>query len=146
MGLRSFEDKLQQISAGHMGASSCTKPFVVQELVIAAKELIVHRARLYHDAKGASAASLTYGLEEYELTSLTERCSFATLGNAGNDLTHGESGLYCPRSAFSYSLAGEAAQELNVIYERSFTVAGAEHEAVTYLFDLTLGFDFATSA
>jgi hypothetical protein len=35
---------------------------------------------------------------------------------------------------------------LNVIFEKSFTIGGAEHEAVTYLFDLTLGFDFATSA
>ena len=135
-----------------MGASSCTKPFVVQELVIAAKELIVHRAKLYHEhqrdaeASTKSSTNSTYGHEEHELASLSERCSFTTLGNAGKDLTHGESGLYCPRAAYSYSLAGEAPQELNVIYERTFTVAGAEHEAVTYLFDLTLGFDFATSA
>lgn len=131
-----------------MGASSCTKPFVVQELVIAAKELLVHRAKLYRDSKASAkgATSPTYGLEEHELTSLSERCSFATLGNTGNDLTRGESGLYCPRAAFSYSLAGEAPQELNVIYEKTFTITGAEHEAVTYLFDLTLGFDFATSA
>jgi hypothetical protein len=33
-----------------------------------------------------------------------------------------------------------------VIFEKRFTIAGAEKEAVTYLFDLTLGFDFATSA
>ena len=131
-----------------MGASSCTKPFVVQELVIAAKELIVHRAKLYHDSTTSTQSSTnsTYGHEEHELTSLSERCAFTTLGNAGKDLTHGESGLYCPRAAYTYSLAGEAPQELNVIYERTFTVAGAEHEAVTYLFDLTLGFDFATSA
>ena len=64
-----------------MGASSCTKPFVVQELVIAAKELLVHRAKLYRDSKASAkgATSPTYGLEEHELTSLSERCSFATL-------------------------------------------------------------------
>jgi len=32
-----------------MGASSCSKPFVVQELVIASKDLLVKRAQKYHD-------------------------------------------------------------------------------------------------
>jgi hypothetical protein len=35
---------------------------------------------------------------------------------------------------------------LNTIFSETFTVDGALHEAVTYLFDLTLGFDFATGA
>ena len=39
VGIRSYEDRT--VSAAHMGASSCSKPFVVQELAITAKELVV---------------------------------------------------------------------------------------------------------
>lgn len=32
------------------------------------------------------------------------------------------------------------------MWTKEFTVVGAEKEAVTYLFDLNIGFDFATTA
>jgi hypothetical protein len=146
VGLRSFDDKIEQASAGHMGATACTKPFVVQELVIAAQELIVRRAKQYQSSRSTLPSDNTYGPEEHELSMITERCQFSTLNNTDATLEHGEAGLYCPRSAFSYSLAGEAPQELNVLYQKSFSIGGAESQAVTYLFDFTLGFDFATSA
>ena len=40
----------------------------------------------------------------------------------------------------------EQPQELNGVYQTNFKIEGAEGEEVTYLFDLTLGFDFATAA
>jgi len=43
-------------------------------------------------------------------------------------------------------MAGESPQELNTILSEKFTILGAMTEPVTYLFDLTLGFDFASSA
>ena len=52
IGFKSFEDK--QISAGHMGASACSKPFVTSELLIASKELIRSRADKYHNARSDS--------------------------------------------------------------------------------------------
>lgn len=62
------------------------------------------------------------------------------------DLKRGENGLYCKRTAFTYSLAGQNPMDLNTIYEKKFKIAGAENEAVTYLVDLTIMFEFATSA
>jgi len=32
------------------------------------------------------------------------------------------------------------------VFKQTFEVVGAAHESVTYLFDLTLGFEFSTSA
>jgi len=45
VGLKSFEERL--ISAGHMGAIACSKPFVIQELTIISKDLISERVRKY---------------------------------------------------------------------------------------------------
>jgi hypothetical protein len=39
VGVRSFEEKT--ISGGHMGATACSKPFVIQELSIMSKDLII---------------------------------------------------------------------------------------------------------
>lgn len=49
IGIRSFEDKT--ISGGHMGAISCSKPFVTQELAIVSKDLVTERARRYKEIK-----------------------------------------------------------------------------------------------
>ena len=54
--------------------------------------------------------------------------------------------MYCNRNAYTYNLEGQAANDLNTIFEKKFTIVGAQKESVTYLWDLTLGFDFATSA
>jgi hypothetical protein len=62
------------------------------------------------------------------------------------ELKKGENGLYCSRTAFTYSLVGPNPNDLNTIYVKKFKVAGAQNEAVTYLVDLTIGFDFASSA
>jgi hypothetical protein len=35
---------------------------------------------------------------------------------------------------------------LSIVYTKEFSIVGAQKEAVTYLFDLTLGFDFASTA
>ena len=141
VGLRSFEDKT--ISAGHMGASACSKPFVVQELVISSKQLIVERAQKYHDSVKDSSNSVT---NEHDLSEMGKYCDFTTFDNSAATLDRGEAGVYCTRQTYRYSLAGQAPQELNVVYQKSFSIVGAAQEAVTYLFDLTLGFDFATSA
>mmetsp|Transcript_21056 Transcript_21056/g.32601 ORF Transcript_21056/g.32601 Transcript_21056/m.32601 type:complete len:348 (+) Transcript_21056:176-1219(+) len=140
VGLTSFEDKT--ISAAHMGASACSKPFVVQELVIASKDLVKQRAHRYLD-KGPKNERRND--DEYDISTIDKHCDFSALNNSKEDLRHGENGLYCNRKSYKYSLKGESAQELNQIYKKSFTVAGAARESVTYLFDLTLGFDFATS-
>jgi hypothetical protein len=68
------------------------------------------------------------------------------LDNTKVDLERGENGLYCSRERYHYSLPGSSAQELNTIFEKKFKVAGAAKEPLTILFDLTLAFDFATSA
>lgn len=73
-------------------------------------------------------------------------CDLSLLDNRKTDVERGENGLYCGRQSYSYSLAGESAQDLNTIFEKKFTVAGAAKEGLTVLFDLTLAFDFAASA
>lgn len=133
-------EEAEGISSAHMGASACSRPFVVAELVVASKSLLQKRVEAYkgneHDWKAA--------LPEKDIGQL--KCDFATLDNTAQDLQHGERGLYCDRAAYTYSLAGQSPQELNQIFSKEFTIAGAEDEPVTYLFDLTLGFEFATSA
>jgi hypothetical protein len=57
----------------------------------------------------------------------------------------GEKGLYCTRQSYSYPVSSSK-QELEVIFDKKFSIVGVEHQAVTYLFDLTLGYDFASSA
>jgi len=77
---------------------------------------------------------------------LPKACDFTVLNNTMAELKDGERGLYCTRNTFTYSLVGQSSQELSQVFAKAFTIAGAKDEAVTYLFDLTLGFDFATSA
>lgn len=66
VGIRSYEDKT--VSSAHMGASSCSKPFVVQELVITAKELLVQRARKYKEARASTSDEL--GPKEHDISEL----------------------------------------------------------------------------
>lgn len=57
--------------------------------------------------------------------------------------------MYCNKKTYSYRPQGElgsSSEELVVVYHRAFTVSGVETEAVTYLFDLTIGFEFAFAA
>ena len=144
VNIRSYEDKI--VSGAHMGASSCSKPFVVQELAITAKELTVQRAQKYRDLRASTSSEAYLGPKEHDLSELPRLCDFSLLNNTIADMKDGERGLYCTRATFTYSLVAESPQELNKIFEKSFTIAGANKESVTYLFDLTLGFDFATSA
>jgi hypothetical protein len=85
-------------------------------------------------------------VEEREIGHIGEYCEFQTLDNTVTTLERGESGLYCDRRAFSYKPHDGNADELLVVYQKSFSVVGAEKEAVTYLFDLTLGFEFPAAA
>jgi hypothetical protein len=86
------------------------------------------------------------GGEEHNLSEIDKRCDFSTLDNQKASFEHGENGLYCGKQSYTYSLGNVGSQELNAIYTKDFTVVGAQKEAVTYLFDLTIGFDFATGA
>ena len=70
-------------------------------------------------------------------------CDFKTLDNVKMDKIKGERGLYCSRLEYNYNL--ESTNQLTTVLEKRFEVVGAENEAVTYLFDLTLGFDFVTT-
>lgn len=125
------------IAGSHMGSIGCSKPFVVQELVIISKELLRTRAKqhLAHLDK-----------YEHDISQLPVKCDLKMLDNTNIDLQRGENGLYCQREHYHYSLAGESPQDLNTIYEKRFKVAGSQNEPLTVLFDLTLSFDFATSA
>jgi len=104
VGIRSYEDKT--VSGAHMGASSCSKPFVVQELVITAKELLVQRARKYKEARASTSSEAGLGPKEHDLSELPKYCDFSVLNNTIVELKDGERGLYCTRNAFTYSLVG----------------------------------------
>jgi len=144
VGQASYEDRT--ISGAHLGASGCSKPFVVQEMVLISKELVKKRSDRYAELKNSESSSASNGLKEHQISELAHLCDFSTLKNARADLKHGENGLYCTRAAFSYPVEGPTHNELNKVFQERFTVAGAENEPATYLFDMTLGFDFATAA
>ena len=129
-----------------MGAISCSKPFVTQELAIVSKDLIVDRARKYKEIKQSGRKEDSRQVEEQDITHIGEYCDFKTLDNTQASLERGESGLYCDRRTFSYRPQDSNSEELVVVYQKQFSVVGAEKEAVTYLFDLTLGFEFAAAA
>jgi tRNA isopentenyl-2-thiomethyl-A-37 hydroxylase MiaE len=114
VGIRSFEDKT--ISGGHMGAMSCSKPFVAQELAIVSKDLIAARARRYKDMKQSAAKDDKKQVEEKDISHLGEYCDFKTLDNAAVTLDRGESGLYCDKKTFSYRPQDRNADELVVVY------------------------------
>jgi len=96
-----------------MGASACSKPFVVQELVIASKDLIRDRATQYKQ-KGANNGGIPQDHKpEYDITSLKKHCNFELMNNTKEDLKHGEDGVYCQRMAYRYSISSHASQELN---------------------------------
>lgn len=69
-----------------MGATACSKPFVISELVIASKELVEKRARKYSPAE-----------HEYPIKDLPKFCDFSVLNNKNATSEHGENGLYCNR-------------------------------------------------
>ena len=104
ISIRSYEDKT--VSGAHMGASSCSKPFVVQELTITAKELLVQRARKYKEARASTSSEAELGPKEHDLGELPKYCDFSILNNTIADMKDGERGLYCTRNAFTYSLVG----------------------------------------
>ena len=143
IGMKSFEDKT--ISSGHLGASGCTKPFVIQELLIAAKQLIVSRSKKYTSMRSDPEQKKLLGDTEHDITDLQTNCNFSTLNNEHETHARGEVGLYCQRHTYTYHIGG-APTETNLVYTRQFSVVGAEKEAVTYLFDLTIGFEFAMAA
>lgn len=87
------------ISASHMGASACSRPFVVAELVIQSKKLIQRRVSDYAKKERSS-----HHVPEEDISEL--HCDFSALDNSKADTQHGEKGLYCTRGAYTYSLAG----------------------------------------
>jgi len=107
------------IAGSHMGAIACGKPFVVQELVVASKELLRQRAKQHR------ALLEKEHREEPDVSELPKACDFGMLDNSNVDLERGENGLYCNRKQYHYSLVGESPQELNTIFEKRFKVAGA---------------------
>ena len=80
---------------------------------------------------------------EHEVQQMDKFCDFKTLDNVKMDKHKGENGLYCSRLEYSYNL--DNSNQLTTVLEKKFEVVGAENEAVTYLFDMTLGFDFVTT-
>ena len=85
------------------------------------------------------------GDTEHDITDLQNNCNFSVLNNEHETHARGEVGLYCQRHTYTYHIGG-APSETNLVYTRQFSVVGAEKEAVTYLFDLTIGFEFAMAA
>lgn len=65
VGLSSFEE--ETVSAAHMGASACSKPFVVQELVIANKDMLTKRVRNYVEHRDSEPEGTLYEAKEHEL-------------------------------------------------------------------------------
>jgi hypothetical protein len=92
------------VSSGHMGASACSKPHVVAELVIASKKLIEERAREYSGERHNDRSQVE--VYERDFTELPKVCDFGLLNNTSADLRHGESGLYCGRNSYKYDMVG----------------------------------------
>lgn len=80
------------------------------------------------------------------MSKIDQLCDFTKFDSSREDFSHGENGVYCNRNAFTYSLSGQSSNDLNTIFEKKFTIVGAQKEPVTYLFDLTIGYDFLSSA
>ena len=104
VGLKSFEDRL--ISAGHMGAIACSKPFVIQELTIISKDLISQRIKDYRDSHNLDNKKMLskLGGDEHQISDIDKRCDFSTLNNEKASYQHGENGLYCGKQSYTYSL------------------------------------------
>jgi len=64
------------IPGSHMGAVSCSKPFVVHELVIVSKDLLIERAKAHHAAEKG----------ERDITELPKQCDFGMLDNTNVDV------------------------------------------------------------
>lgn len=141
-GLGNLEDT--PISSGHMGASACSRPHVVAELIMASKNLIEERSKVYHGVKTDDKTQVE--LFERHVDELSSICDLKELANEDVDLKHGENGLYCNRNHFKYDLATPDPTGLNIIYSEEFKVGGAEGQQATYLFDMNIIFEFAVSA
>ena len=115
-------------------------------MTITAKEVLTQRARRYRESRASTSHKGAEGPKEHDLEDFAKVCDFSVLNNTMAELKDGERGLYCTRNTFTYSLVGQSSRELSKVFSTSFSIIGAKREAVTYLFDLTLGFDFATSA
>jgi hypothetical protein len=120
-GLGNFEDTA--VSSGHMGANACSKPHVVAELVIASKNLIEERSKVYREKKIDDKTQVE---TEKEAGEIADHCDFKVLANADADLKHGENGLYCNRNHYKYDIKQADPTGMNVIYSEDFTVGGAE--------------------
>ena len=95
-GVLDLQDKT--ISAAHIGATACNRPFVVQELVIVSQDLMKHRVSTYLDANLHSRDSVIgLNLWEHDIKDLSSKCDFKDLDNQRVDLKSGEQGLYCSR-------------------------------------------------
>jgi hypothetical protein len=114
-------------------------------MVIVAKELVIQRAGKYREARQKSKPKDLGGVE-HDIIKLIDHCDFRALDNAHATLERGESGLYCPKRAYTYSPQEGSPDELVMVYHKEFKVEGAQSEPVTYLFDLTLGYEFSTAA
>ena len=115
VGLSSFEE--DTVSAAHMGATACSRPFVVQELVIANKDMLTKRIQNYREHRDNEPDGTLYGPKEHDLADMHKFCDFTQMNNSALTLDKGESGLYCPRTTFSYPTSGESPQELNTVFD-----------------------------
>jgi len=84
VGLSSFEEK--SVSAAHMGASACSKPFVVQELVIANKDMLTKRVRNYKEHRNSEPDGTLYESKEQDLADMHKFCNFDITNNTELDL------------------------------------------------------------
>jgi hypothetical protein len=82
---------------------------------------------------------------EHEISEMPKHCDLTSLNNVAIDKIKGDVGLYCSRLDYTYPMNGFN-QQLNTIYQKQFSVQGAGGDSVLYLLDLTLGYDFISSA
>jgi hypothetical protein len=78
---------------------------------------------------------------DHDASEIPKKCDLTQLDNRKRDIHKGEDAVYCNRLEYTYSLQGSG--EVITIMEEKFTVKGAQDEAVTYLFDLNLDYEFA---
>lgn len=85
-------------------------------------------------------------MQQNDVSTLNSKCDLSQLDNSLQSLEQGERGLYCTKSTFFYKPNSYQTKELEVVYSKKFEVVGAKKQPTTYLFDLTIGVEFAFAA
>ena len=115
VGFTSYEER--SVSSANLGASACSKPFVVQELYFGEKSLITMRAKEYHEHIEEAESAWGESLKERDLSLLASDCKLSTLNNSARAVDKGDDALYCGIHAYLYPLAGQKSDEFNTIWQ-----------------------------